>query len=243
MKTLIITLGGKGGVGKTLTLTTLADYLTTVGRPYAALDCDSENFGKASAFSSFLKDARTPNIRSISDCDRLLTDAAECDSGITLADLPANASGDFMSWFNSVVDRPTLEALNLRIFGIGAITPEPATFASVAEWAAKLQNRVDYIVALNHRTQQRVEKPKEEMFREYFGSDTGAKFRKRFDPAEVTIPSLYDGSMTILLRSGQLPSAAMNDQSLPLLDRTRIRTWVSGIHKNWEKSVNKLLPE
>lgn len=233
MKNLILTLGGKGGVGKTLSLATLADYLTVRGREFVALDCDTENSGKASAFGSLLPEAGTPNLRSIADCDRLLTTAAQAECGLTLADLPANASGDFLAWFEQVADEETLQALDVRIIGLGVITPEPATFASVAEWAAALQGRATYVVIKNHRTAQRVEKSASELFPEYYGTETGKKFRKLFAPVEIELPGLYAGSMAAFLRAGRLPSEIDATTQIPILDRTRIRTWTARAHEQW----------
>ncbi len=240
MKTLIITLGGKGGVGKTLALTTLADYLTSTGRAFVALDCDCENSGKASAFSSVVPEAGRPNLRNIADCDRLLTTASEAESGLTLADFPANASGDFIDWFEQIADPETLSALDIRIVGIGVISPEAATFASVAEWAAKLQNRVSYVVVKNHRSAQRVPKSASELFPEYHATETGRKFRKSFSPHEVELRGLFEGSMTAFLRASQLPSEIDGQSKIPILDRTRIRTWIKRTHEEWAPVVESL---
>lgn len=241
MKNLIITLGGKGGVGKTLALTILADFLTVQGREFVALDCDTENAGKASAFGSILPEAGRPNLRSVADCDRLLTTASDAECALTLADLPANASGDFLTWFEQVADEETLAALNVRIIGLGVITPEPATFASVAEWAAKLQRRATYVVVKNQRMAQRVERTSAEMFPEYHASDTGRKFRKVFSPQEVELPGLFEGSMAAFLRAGCLPSEIESKTSaIPILDRTRIRTWTKQVHAQWASVVEAL---
>lgn len=228
MNTAYMTTGGKGGVGKSLTAMLLADYLKRHGIPFLAFDCDTENMGKASAFSSHYPDAIKVNLRSTADCDMLLTRAAE--SEISIIDLPANASGDFMSWWESVATPETLEALDLKVTAIGTLTPEPGTFASVASWAEILQDGLDYIIALNHRTQQRVQIPKEQVFPEYFSSKVGDAFRSAFHPRTFEIPGLYEGSMGQLAKSGQLPSEAANNPAIPLLDRTRIKTWASKIH-------------
>ena len=223
-----LTLGGKGGVGKSIAISLIADYLVKNEIPFLAFDCDNENSGKAAAFSTGYKDAQQINLRSVRDCDRLLTAAAE--SEITLADLPANASGDFMGWWSSVATPETLEALNLEVIGIGAITPEAGSFASVSQWAEELQAKLKYITALNHRSQQRVEISKEELFPEYFNTPTGEAFRKLFGPQEFEIPGLYEGSMLALAKSGQLPSAAADNPAIPILDRSRIRTWKAKVH-------------
>jgi len=226
--TLYLTLGGKGGVGKTILATLLADYLKSNSIPFVAFDCDLENAGKAAAFSTAYPEAQRANLRSVADCDKLLSVAAE--APITLVDLPANASGDFMQWWESVATPETLEALNLGIVGLGSITPEAGSFASVAQWANALQDSMSYIVGLNHRTMQRVAIPKEELFREYFQSKVGKQFRQLLQPKEIEIFGLYDGSMALLARSGMLPSQAVVSATIPILDRSRIKTWTKRVH-------------
>ena len=145
-----------------------------------------------------------------------------------------------MAWFDSVVLPETLEALDLRLIGLGAITPEPGTFASVAEWAQRLQKRVSYVVSLNHRSLGRVAKDKESTFPEYFQSQTGEKFQKAFRPAEIEIPGLFDRSMSHLLKAGKLPSEIFALPEIPILDRTRIKTWSNQINVGWEGVAEKL---
>ena len=230
---LIITAGGKGGTGKSVALLTLADYLKTNGVSYAAIDADTENSGKASAFSSYLE-SRLVNLRSISDCDKLLEIAAE--NEITLADTPANASGDIMPWFDSVIHPDILDALNLEITILGAITPEAGSFASLCQWAAALQDKVQYVVALNWRVQKAI-LDKEKTFSELFSTKAGKAFQTAFSPKLVEIPWLYEGSMLVWARSNQLPSEAAINPNLPILDRARIKTWVAKTHESWRESL------
>lgn len=234
-KILIFTLGGKGGVGKTLTLATVADYLTSKHIEFSAFDCDTENAGKESAFSASVPSAGRPNLRSLKDCDNLLTAASETSCSVTLADLPANASGDFLEWWDQVVSGETLEALNLRLVGIGVITPEPGTLASVIQWSQRMQDNCEYVVSMNHRVDQRVKQSREQMFTEYY-SDGARRFVEVAKPKVVEIPALTPSAMTHLLRAHQLPGEATTNTNIPLLDRARIRTWREAILTNWETS-------
>ena len=95
-----------------------------------------------------LPTAVSVNLRSVEDCDSLLGGVAEWP--VTVADLPANACGDFFAWWEAVVTPETLAALNLELFGVGVIAPEARSVASVIEWAARLQDSMKFIIALNH---------------------------------------------------------------------------------------------
>lgn len=230
-----VTLGGKGGVGKSIVAVLLADHFARAERPFGAYDCDEENRGKSAAFGNSHPDAVAVNLRSVEDCDRLLVTAAEWP--VSVVDLPANASGEFFDWWEAVVNPETLRALNIEVIGVGVITPEAGAVASVVQWAARLQESMTFLIALNHRTPMRVAKDRERLFAEYFASNVGRRFRETLRPAEIEIPHLYDGSMLALARAGMLPSFAVEDRSVPLMDRSRIRSWVDKCHIQLEGKI------
>lgn len=227
-----VTLGGKGGVGKSIVAILLADHFARSERPFGAYDCDEENRAKSAAFGNSYRDAIAVNLRSVEDCDHLLVTAAEWP--VSVVDLPANASGEFFDWWEAVVTPETLLALNIEMVGVGVITPEAGAVASVVQWAARLQESMRFLIALNHRTPMRVSKDRERLFAEYFASRVGRRFRETLRPAEIEIPHLYDGSMLALARSQLLPSLAADDRSVPLMHRSRIKTWALSVHQQLE---------
>ena len=236
---LILSIGGKGGTGKTIAELTLADWLIARGKPFQALDCDQENRGKISAFANFFEkgEVGTPDLRDQQACDRLLVATSESKSGLVLADLPANSGSDFLDWFRGVCTPENLEELNVRVIALGVITPENATFAAVVDWASVMQDTVGYAIALNHRVPVRVGAPIEEIMPEYFSTETGRKFRDVFKPAEIEIPGLHAPAMEAWRSSGLMPSAVSSPGStIPALDRTRIRSWITKIHQQWDKA-------
>lgn len=228
--TLITTLGGKGGVGKTAALTSLADYFTTQGRDYIALDADGENQGKTTAFSHAVKQAEPIKLHKLESMDRLLQAAA--DNQLVLVDLPANASREFIAWFDSVVSTELLEELNLQIFGVGSITCKPGTFASVAEWASKLQDKFHYAVVLN-RAEAALDDSNEEAFAEFFTTSAGVAFQKAFDPAVVEMPHLATGAIQLMATTGGLPTEVGNSAAGLFTDRVRLRKWAQQMHRQW----------
>lgn len=239
-KTLIFTIGGKGGVGKTLALVTLADYLLASQQAFAALDYDPENLGKPSSFRHFIPGAQQADLRATVEGDKLLTTTAQASEPFTLADLPAASGGDFDLWFGSVVSPELLDELGLRVIACGVITPEAATAASVFEWASRLRGAVEYCVVLNQRHHQRVARTKEELFREYYGSKAGQKFRDAMVPAEVELPGLVAESTLPMVRAGVLPSKAKEALEINLLDRHRITQWGSAAREQWRQAAEHL---
>jgi len=231
---LILTAGGKGGVGKTIAMTTLADYLTKTGIPYSSVDADMENDGKPGAFGNYM-DAERINLRSEKDCDRLLTMASQ--QAVTLCDLPANASGDIMPWFNNVITPDVLELLNLEITCLGCIAPELGSFGSIFEWAEKLKDRVNFVLVLNRRTQQKTPETLEKTFPEVFATKSGTGLLKSLKPALVDIEGLYAEALTCWGGSEQLPSAFAKDMEYPVLLRIRVEKWIGKIHPQWERAI------
>lgn len=227
-----LTLGGKGGVGKSIVAILLADHFARARRPFGAYDCDDENRGKSAAFGHAYGEAIPVSLRSVEDCDSLLVTAAEWP--VSVVDLPANASGEFFDWWEAAVTPETLQSLNLEVVGVGVITPEAGAVASVVQWAARLQESMTFLVALNQRGAIRVAKDRERLFAEYFGSNVGRRFREALTPLEIEVPHLYDGSMLALARSQLLPSLAAEDRSVPLMDRSRIKTWALSVHQQLE---------
>ncbi len=218
---------------------TLADMLTEKGIVFSAFDCDQENAGKASSFAHFLPGIGGPDIRSKADADKLLNCACEAEAPITLVDLPANSGGDFHSWFAQATR--VLEFMPLTIICVGVITPEPASAASVYEWAQKLKSRVSYVIVLNRKKEERVITPLEETFPEYFGP-TGQEFRRVFRPVEIEMPGLYDGSMVQWMKHPILPSQLQLNQrsNIPILDRARITYWAQVCRAEWSKASELL---
>lgn len=220
-------MGGKGGVGKTITLVAIADFLRARGQIVAPVDCDSENAGKPSCFGHwFGGQATVLNLRNPADCDALLESAAESDAPYVVADLPANSSGDLAAWWKEVATPETIRELGLKVVAIGAITPQPGAAQSVIEWMATLGERAEYLVALNRIAPEAAPKAKEETFSDWYGAarTVGAS------ASILEIPHLLNQAMGVLTQTAKLPSEAVEGTAIPVLTRQRIKTWRDRIH-------------
>jgi hypothetical protein len=231
---IIFTMGGKGGVGKTLSLVTLIEALQNEGRSFSLIDADREN-DKAGGISHFFPDATAADLRDKATIDALLETAA--DIPLTLIDLPANASGDFVGWFQEATDPEVLKELSIELYAIGVVTPEVASWQSVGKWVAALNQNCKYVIVLNHLKESRVEKTKEQIFDYYFQSPARPKIGA---VAEVEIPGLYDGSRARWQDVGGLLSEIVENKSVPVLDRSRLRKFLKQTVENWQPFVEKL---
>jgi hypothetical protein len=63
---------------------------------------------------------------------------------------------------------------------VGVVTADPASVESVLNWAAALQDRVDYIVVENHLTEHTD-------FTYWREGEQAVEFRKRFRPAVIRV--------------------------------------------------------
>ena len=229
-------MGAKGGVGKTIIELLLANYFSSRGINFVAFDADGENRGKSSSFAHAYPHAKDVNLKDVEALDSLLREASEND--ITLVDLPANASADFIGWFSQIASPETLDYLNLELIAIGVITPEQGTLSSVIEWAQKLQDSCSYWVVLNERVANPAGKAKEALFLEYYGTEIGRQFKQVAKPTEVHIPFLYPGTAAQLARAAMLPHEALEGKKIDFLNGCRLRDWVKKVEVQLEEAID-----
>jgi len=231
--TICLSLGGRGGVGKTLSLVAIADYLRTNNYKIAAVDCDTENAGKSSCFAHwFGGKAACLNLRNPFDCDKLLESSASSDSPYVLADLPANSSGDVAAWFQDVATPETIHAMGLNIIAVGAVAPHPGAAESVVDWMSALGNRATYLVVLNRIAFEAAPRPREDAFHDWFlVRETGMPVQT------IEMPYLQSHAMEALVKLGKLPSTSIKAADLPILVRQRVKTWRDKIHSQLDSTA------
>ncbi len=144
----ILTAGGKGGVGKTVVALALTDFLRETNYDLLAFDADSENSRKG-GLSSFYPDCEKVTIRGDRGLDAVLTRLLESKARIGVVDLPAGSSCDAFPWFSQMGDGIT--ELGFRVTLVCAVTANPAAIQSLFNWSGELQTRVQYLVVRNER--------------------------------------------------------------------------------------------
>lgn len=139
--------GGKGGVGKTVTMAGLADYYHTNGIHPVMFDCDVENKQRGS-LGHFFSEATKLNIRTDRGMDDFIDAAVNASSRIVLADLGAGSGQDTFRWFDSM--HSELSAIGIRFTAVVTITSSAASVETIFSWAQALGNRVRYLIVRNH---------------------------------------------------------------------------------------------
>ncbi len=146
VKRVILTMGGKGGVGKTSFMLALAEWFAGKEATLKLLDLDTENKTRGSLSHYFGRATKKVNIHTAAGLDSFI-DYIDDDTSIVLADMGASSGQVTYDWFDSMFE--DVQALGVSFTAIGIVTPDPASVESVLSWAAHLQNRVQYIVVEN----------------------------------------------------------------------------------------------
>jgi hypothetical protein len=237
--TIIMTCGGKGGVGKTTVLVAVIDYLRSRGHASTAMDCDTENAKQVTCFAHWLGGKENLlNLRDATDRDRLLTDSAAAGVPYVLCDLPANATGDIATWLQDVATADLIAEMGLELLAVGVVTPAVGSARSVVQWINTLGDRASYLVALNRLEYEPVPRPAERVFAEWF--EFALPMLDGKVPPErihtIDVPNMEAHGMQALVQLGKLPSKAIQDPTLHLLHKKRVKTWRDKIYAELDKT-------
>lgn len=174
-KRVILSMGGKGGVGKTSVMTGLAEWFDANQISVTLLDLDTENKAKGSLTHFFGGRVPKINIHTPAGLDAFI-DQLAADARVILADMGAGAGKVTHDWFDKMY--PDVAEAGVVFTAVGVVTSDPASVESILNWAAALQDRVSYVIVENHLTEHAD-------FSYWQESEQGQEFRKRFQPAIV----------------------------------------------------------
>ena len=145
-KRVILSMGGKGGVGKTSIMAALAEWFDANQIPLQLLDLDSENKARGSLAHFFDERAPKVNIHTPAGLDAFVDHLVD-GAPVILADMGARSDQVTYDWFDKM--HQDVSEAGIVFTAIGVITSDPASVESVLEWAARLQLRTDYLIVEN----------------------------------------------------------------------------------------------
>ena len=174
-KRVILSMGGKGGVGKTSIIVGLAEWFDTNQIPVKLLDLDTENKARGSLTHFFGGSVPKINIHSPAGLDAFVDHLAE-GAPVVLADMGAGSGQVTYDWFESMY--PDIAKTGIEFTAIGVVTSDPASVESVLSWAAHLQNRAAYLIVENSITDRAD-------FTYWRESRQAKQFREAFAPAVI----------------------------------------------------------
>ncbi len=236
-KRVILTMGGKGGVGKTTFLLTVAEWLETNEVPCKLLDLDTENKARGSLKHYFHGAAEKVNIHTPSGLDAFL-DYLDEGPPIILADMGAGSGRVTHEWFDTMYE--SARELGITFTAIGIVTPDPASVESVLSWARELQHKVQYLVVENE-----IVKPAD--FGYWRNSEQAEQFRRVFQPVMVSmkyrLPDLENPARQHGLTLGEV---AARRARIPELEKAslvaRAQSYQRQLFLELEKAKELLLP-
>jgi len=236
-KRVILTMGGKGGVGKTSFMLVLAEWFETHQIPVTLLDLDTENKSRGSLKHYFDGTVTKVNIHTAAGLDAFVDHLAEGDP-IILADMGASSGQVTHEWFDSMFEDVT--ATGVAFTAIGIVTPDPASVESILSWAARLQDRVNYVVVENATTHQAD-------FSYWRASEQAQQFRAVFQPVilamEFRLPELENPARQHGVTLGQIVERRLK---VPELQRAslviRAQSYRRRLFEEIEKAKGLLLP-
>jgi MinD-like ATPase involved in chromosome partitioning or flagellar assembly len=207
-KRIILSMGGKGGVGKTSVMTGLAEWFEENEIPMNLLDLDSENKSRGSLAHFFGARAPKININTPAGLDAFVDHLAD-GAPVMLADMGAGSGQITHDWFERMY--PDVADAGIVFTAIGVVTADPASVESVLAWAARLQNRVAYLIVENSVAEHTD-------FKYWHESDQAQQFQKVFEPAVIhldyRLPDLENASRNHGVTLGQIAGRTTNAPEL-----------------------------
>ncbi len=174
-KRVILTMGGKGGVGKTSVMAVLAEWFDANQIPAKLLDLDTENKTRGSLTHFFGGSVPKVNIHTPAGLDAFIDHLSD-GAPVVLADMGAGSGQVTYDWFERMY--PDVAKAGIVFTAIGVVTSDPASVESVLAWAARLQKQVAYLIVENRLTDRAD-------FAYWRDSAQAMRFREAFAPAVI----------------------------------------------------------
>jgi hypothetical protein len=240
-KRVVFPIAGKGGVGKTTVLATLAEWYASLGYKVDLLDMDPDNKGEGSLKALFAHAYKLPALESWT-YDRLLGISLESDADLILADLGAAQGHRMIPWFRDFYKVMQQSGLEMRWTALGVVDTDIASARSVLEWGEELGDAVDYVIVHNH-FQEGVPSAWDNA---KLKSDVMA-FRETFSPVEIRIdarrPDLQKMMRTMNVTLSDVGDRRTDVPELRAPDMTlRARTYRFRAYAQFTEARRVLLP-
>src|SRR5438105_7946465 len=122
-KRVILSMGGKGGVGKTVVMVALAEWFKSNEIPVKLLDLDTENKARGSLTHFFGGNVPKVNIHTPAGLDAFVDHLSDGPS-VVLADMGAGSGQVTYDWFDKMY--PDVAMAGIAFTAVGVVTTDPA---------------------------------------------------------------------------------------------------------------------
>jgi len=236
-KRVILSMGGKGGVGKTSVMIALAEWFEANQIPVNLLDLDTENKARGSLTHFYGGQVPKVNIHTAAGLDAFVDELAE-GAPVILADMGAGSGRVTYDWFETMY--PDISESGVAFTAIGVVTPDPASVESVLAWAAQLQNKVRYLIVENAASSH-------PDFRYWRESEQARQFRDTLDPVVIgmdyRLPDLENAARNHGVTLGQVADRKTTVSELRKASLVmRAQSYRRRLFAEFEKAKGVLLP-
>ena len=236
-KRVILSMGGKGGVGKTGVMVALAEWFNANEIPVKLLDLDTENKARGSLTHFFGGDVPKVNIHTPAGLDAFV-DYLSDGPAVILADMGAGSGQVTYDWFDKMY--PDVAMAGIAFTAVGVVTTDPASVESVLGWAKRLQDRVGYLIVENEITDR-------SDFIFWRDSQQASQFREAFKPAVIRmdyrLADIENGARRYGVTLGDIAARKTNATELQKASLVmRAQSCRRRIFAEFEKVTEVLLP-
>lgn len=176
-KRIIITAGGKGGAGKSLTSTLIHSWVQSKKKTIASFDGDPEN----STLSRFVPESRFIDMRESSALDQVLAPIESEEADIVLLDSRAATSEELIHWFRQIGIQAIRSELHTALTIVSIVTHSRDTLEQLKWWTDELGESVSWLIVRNLVGGQ---------VDEYDGSRLRTKLLSELKAQEFSLPNL-----------------------------------------------------
>lgn len=236
-KRVILSMGGKGGVGKTSFMTALAEWFDANEIPVKLLDLDIENKARGSLTHFFGGRVPKVNIHTPAGLDAFVDQLAD-GPPVILADMGAGSGQVTHDWFDTMY--PDVAAAGIGFTAVGVVTSDPASVESILAWAVRLQNRTAYLIVENSNSDRTD-------FRYWRESEQAMQFQKIFAPAVIQmdyrLPELENAARNHGVTLGEIARRATRAPELQKASLVmRAQSYRRRMFAEFERVKDLLLP-
>lgn len=221
----LISATGKGGVGKTFFLINLADWYTELDQQFTFIDSDMCN----GTLTRFFPESRFVDLQKPDEAARDLLEIVE-QSEVAAWD----ALGPIQQFFPEWAEESLLEEKSdFRITVILMIEEDKDTVFQAGELCRRLGDRVDWLVVRNHKTCSTSE---------IYDNSKARQELQKLGAVEITMERVPWSLLATIQKTSRGLSSLVLDESLPFLERQRLRTFQRRFFEQLETARDILLP-
>jgi len=224
---LLISATSKGGVGRSFFLINLADWLMEMEQPFVFFDSDICN----GTLTRFFPESR---FLSMGDPEEA---ARELGETVSRNELVAwDALGPMQQYLPDWIEQTLLDgqsALDSRITVVLMIEEDKDTVFQAGETTKRLGDRVDWLVVKNLKTCSTTE---------IYDNSKARQELLRLGAVEITMERVPWSLLATIQKTSRTLSSLVLDESLPFLERQRLRTFQRRFFEQLENARHLLLP-